>query len=44
VPALAELAAIEWDRGNEYFSPTSFQMSDIHAGTGRTTSSPERST
>ena len=34
VPALAELAAIEWDRGNEYFSPTSFQISDIHAGTG----------
>lgn len=34
VPALAELAATEWDRGNEYFSPTSFQMSDIHAGTG----------
>ena len=34
LPALAELAAIEWDRGNEYFSPTSFQISDIHAGTG----------
>lgn len=34
VPALAELAATEWDRGNEYFSPTSFQISDIHAGTG----------
>jgi succinyl-diaminopimelate desuccinylase len=34
LPALAELAAIEWDRGNEYFSPTSFQVSDIHAGTG----------
>jgi succinyl-diaminopimelate desuccinylase len=34
MPALAELAATEWDRGNEYFSPTSFQMSDIHAGTG----------
>ena len=28
------VAAIEWDRGNEYFSPTSFQISDIHAGTG----------
>ena len=26
LPALAELAAIEWDRGNEYFSPTSFQI------------------
>jgi succinyl-diaminopimelate desuccinylase len=34
LPALAELAATEWDRGNDYFSPTSFQMSDIHAGTG----------
>lgn len=35
-PALAELAAIEWDRGNEYFQPTSWQMSNIHAGTGAT--------
>ena len=34
LPALTELAAMEWDRGNEYFSPTSFQISDIHAGTG----------
>ena len=34
LPPLTELAAIEWDRGNEYFSPTSFQISDIHAGTG----------
>jgi succinyl-diaminopimelate desuccinylase len=34
LPALAELAATEWDRGNEYFAPTSFQISDIHAGTG----------
>jgi succinyl-diaminopimelate desuccinylase len=34
LPALTELAAIEWDRGNDYFSPTSFQISDIHAGTG----------
>ncbi len=33
-PALAELAAIEWDRGNRYFPPTSWQMSNIHAGTG----------
>lgn len=33
-PALAELAAIEWDRGNEYFQPTSWQMSNIHAGAG----------
>jgi succinyl-diaminopimelate desuccinylase len=33
-PALAALAATEWDRGNEYFQPTSFQISNIHAGTG----------
>jgi succinyl-diaminopimelate desuccinylase len=33
-PALAELAAIEWDRGNAYFPPTSFQISNVHAGTG----------
>ncbi len=35
-PALAELALIEWDRGNAYFPPTSWQMSNIHAGTGAT--------
>jgi succinyl-diaminopimelate desuccinylase len=34
MPALAELASIEWDRGNEYYLPTSWQMSNIHAGTG----------
>ena len=33
-PALAELASIEWDAGNEYFPPTSWQASNIHAGTG----------
>jgi len=33
-PALAELAAIEWDRGNAHFPPTSFQISNLHAGTG----------
>jgi succinyl-diaminopimelate desuccinylase len=33
-PALAELAATEWDRGNASFPPTSFQVSNIHAGTG----------
>jgi succinyl-diaminopimelate desuccinylase len=33
-PALAELVAIEWDRGNEYFPPTTWQVSNIHAGTG----------
>ncbi|HEX6319202.1 MAG TPA: succinyl-diaminopimelate desuccinylase [Burkholderiales bacterium] len=35
-PALAELAATEWDRGNADFSPTSFQVSNIHGGTGAT--------
>jgi succinyl-diaminopimelate desuccinylase len=34
LPALTELAAVEWDRGNAYFPPTSFQISNIHAGTG----------
>ena len=33
-PALAELAAIEWDRGNASFPPTTWQASNIHAGTG----------
>ena len=32
-PALQELVAIEWDRGNEYFPPTGFQLSNIHGGT-----------
>jgi succinyl-diaminopimelate desuccinylase len=35
-PALAELAATRWDDGNDYFPPTSFQISNIHAGTGTT--------
>lgn len=33
-PALAELAAAQWDRGNESFPPTTFQISNIRAGTG----------
>ncbi len=33
-PALAELAAVEWDGGNEHFPPTSFQISNIRAGDG----------
>jgi len=33
-PALAELTATEWDRGNESFPPTSFQVSNFNAGTG----------
>jgi succinyl-diaminopimelate desuccinylase len=35
-PALTELAAMKWDEGNEYFPPTSWQMSNIKAGTGAT--------
>jgi succinyl-diaminopimelate desuccinylase len=33
-PALAELAATTWDAGNEFFPPTTWQVSNIHAGTG----------
>ena len=36
MPALAELAATEWDQGNAFFPPTSFQVSNIHGGTGAT--------
>jgi succinyl-diaminopimelate desuccinylase len=35
-PALAELAATTWDEGNEYFPPTTWQVSNIHGGTGAT--------
>ena len=35
-PALAELANTEWDQGNEFFPKTTFQISNIHAGTGAT--------
>jgi succinyl-diaminopimelate desuccinylase len=33
-PALAELAKTQWDKGNESFPPTTWQVSNIHAGTG----------
>jgi succinyl-diaminopimelate desuccinylase len=33
-PALAELAKTRWDKGNESFPPTTWQVSNIHAGTG----------
>ncbi len=33
-PALAELVSIEWDKGNAYFPATSWQVSNIHGGTG----------
>jgi succinyl-diaminopimelate desuccinylase len=35
-PAIAELAATRWDEGNAYFPPTTWQVSNIHAGTGAT--------
>jgi len=33
-PALAELASTVWDQGNEFFPPTTWQVSNIHGGTG----------
>jgi len=35
-PAIAELAATEWDKGNEFFPPTSWQISNMNGGTGAT--------
>jgi succinyl-diaminopimelate desuccinylase len=35
-PALAELVATTWDEGSEFFPPTTWQVSNIHAGTGAT--------
>ncbi|TAM20322.1 MAG: succinyl-diaminopimelate desuccinylase [Candidimonas sp.] len=35
-PALAELTQLEWDKGNEYFPATTFQVSNLHSGTGAT--------
>ncbi|MBE7214906.1 succinyl-diaminopimelate desuccinylase [Shewanella benthica] len=34
MPALDELAKMKWDKGNEYFPPTSFQIANINGGTG----------
>ncbi|NIN33790.1 MAG: succinyl-diaminopimelate desuccinylase [Gammaproteobacteria bacterium] len=33
-PALAELSSMRWDDGNEFYPPTSFQISNLNAGTG----------
>jgi len=33
-PALAELVATRWDEGNDFFAPTGWQVSNVHAGTG----------
>ncbi len=41
-PAIAELAATRWDDGNEYFPPTTWQCSGIHAGAGATNVIPGR--
>ena len=35
-PVIAELAATKWDSGNDHFPPTSFQISNLHSGTGAT--------
>jgi succinyl-diaminopimelate desuccinylase len=43
-PALAELATIEWDAGNAYFPPTTFQVSNLHSGTGATNVIPSEAT
>jgi succinyl-diaminopimelate desuccinylase len=42
LPALHELASTEWDRGNDFFPPTSFQVSNIHGGTGAGNIIPNR--
>ncbi len=34
MPALAELCAVNWDNGNDFFPPTSFQIANINSGTG----------
>ena len=36
MPALTELSQMHWDNGNDYFPPTSFQLSNIQSGTGPT--------
>ena len=41
-PVIAELAATRWDDGNEYFPPTTWQCSNVHAGTGATNVIPGR--
>lgn len=43
-PALAELAGQSWDEGNAYFPPTTFQVSNLNAGTGATNVVPGTAT
>jgi succinyl-diaminopimelate desuccinylase len=42
LPALDELVHTEWDRGNDFFPPTSFQVSNFHGGTGAGNIIPSR--
>lgn len=44
IPALNELIAKTWDEGNQYFPPTSFQISNMNAGTGATNVIPADNT
>ena len=44
LPALSELTAIVWDEGDEFFPPTTLQISNIHAGTGATNVIPAQLT
>ena len=41
-PLLSRLCEYQWDQGNEYFPPTTFQISNIHAGSGAGNVIPER--
>ncbi len=41
-PFLKELVSTTWDAGNDFFPPTTFQLSNIHAGTGATNVIPGR--
>lgn len=43
-PILAQLHEIEWDKGNEHFPPTSFQVVDVHSGAGATNVTPAKLT
>ena len=43
-PAIAELAATQWDDGNRFFQPTGWQISNFHAGTGASNVIPGRAT
>lgn len=44
VPMLTELTKIQWDKGNEFFPPTTFQVSNLNSGTGATNVIPGQAT